>query len=1284
MKRTIHLILFLLLLFSMSKAQEYYARHYSVYDGLPSPEIYDFAQDSLGRMLFVTRGGFLISYDGFQWKQLTPHIKNNAVHGTFGCVFVDQKGIIWGADFNAFNGIYYYRDNHWKLIPLPDSYGFGSTKPLKIRVIYKNNQPIVLLLLSNNNLLLWRDKKFLLFHKKNSPFKQVQTFLTTGNELYILDRTGLFKLKDESFKRIPLPPEIRKENFYGFCTGPSNNTPNNNDFYFLTTRSIAHWVQNKIEKIPLDFHPEKLASHLHYKMISDGFGGVFVGSSVLLKHYNAYLQKWEDIKLSKEYTHIGVTDIQRDRENNYWIATTRGIFKIPSLRFLNFSYGQHIPDEITSIREFSPGRFLFASSSCYSLFDGSNFKCFKLPSTGEKIVRILTSIKDPFSNNIIAAAQHLGVIIIKPNGKRTIVPSPSNCFFNCIIPESGKKNSFLIGTSEGLWRLTGNRITELDIPTLRHRYIRRIYRDKKNTLFLGTIHNGIYKIPDGSWDKISQIKNASSCANNIYAINGLGKERILVGTYNGLYEIRSDTLIPSPLFTEKIPIFSIMRDKNANIWLGTDRGVYVLHGPHKISHFDVRNGLGGMECNRDALFQDSQGRIWIGTNNGLSLYQPPYDHKAPTPIVRILNTPPQNKSISFKPTINGWAVKLLCTSFKDERHITLRYRLKGWEDWRLIPNIHSLQINYWHLLPGTYQFQVQARNVEGSWSPIVESPTFEIPTPIWRNFHFLFFTAIILITLIYFLIYGYYKNRLNKKLAEEIKERTRALKNSEAKYRQLFMSSLDGIFITTPAGKFVDVNPAGIKLFGYDSKEELLQVDIPKDLYVNPKDRERFKREIAAKGHVHNFEIEFKRKDGKIFTAVLSSTCEYDDQGNVISYNGYIRDITEWKEMKQRLAHSQRMESLGLLAGGIAHDFNNILAGILGYASLMKMRMKQDDKLYRYVEIIEQSAQRAAELTNQLLIFSRRGQTKLTAINVKSAIDEALKIISSTFPKSIEINVAIEKDLPEILADPTQMQQIIINLAVNARDALPDGEGKIRISAHKFTMQSAQLSDKPEAKAGEYVCLKISDNGTGIPDGIKEKVFEPFFSTKPKGKGTGMGLAMVYGAVRNLGGFVQLQSEVNKGTTFSLYFPVRTIEEDESVEAQNSMTLEGDERILVVDDEEMVRNFCQLALERYGYRVTLAENGKKAIEIFEAADQPFDLVVLDMIMPVLDGVKTYKKIRKVEQSVHFLISSGYSDSDKLEMLKKDPLVEVIFKPYKAKELVKTVREILNAANDVKN
>ncbi len=1279
MKRNIFIFIFLFLLSSLGDAQEYYARHYSVYDGIPSPEVYNIAQDSLGRMIFVTRGGFIIMYDGFRWQRITPNLTEMNLHGMLYRIYLDRQNVLWGADINSFNGLYSYRKGSWQIIPLPKSLPLSNKRVQSIQVVYRNKRPAVLLLLSNLDLLLWQDKQFKYLPRNQLPARHIQSIHAVNNDFYVLDLNGLFKLHGYRLQKVELPLKNKKTHFFALNVEQTKNKAP--VFYLLTSNDIVRWQNNDIKKIALNFHPEHLLGHRAFKIVADGAGGVFVGNQAMLKHFNAYLRKWEDIQLTRNFQHIGITDIYRDRENNFWFATKRGIFKIPSLRFLNFTRGQKISDEITSIHEFSPGRFFFASPKGFTLYDGQHFKSAKLAPNTENMIRILEAVNDPYSHKIIAAAIHLGLITIEPNGRYSLIPQPERFYFNCLMPEVSPRR-FLIGASSGLWRLANSKISRLNIPALHNVFVRRIFRDRENTIYLGTLHKGIFKIPDGDFARIVQIKHECSSVNNIFAFSQTETGRLLIGTISGLFEVRSDSLVRSPLFSKEVPVFSILIDRQKNIWLGTDQGVFIVHPRHNdVRHFDVRHGLCGMECNRDALYLDSQNRIWIGTNNGLSLYQPLYDVPAPAPTVHILNRPPHVNGFFSTTPNDDWLIQLSCISFKDEANISLRYRLKGWENWHRVTNLHSPRIAYWHLLPGTYQFQVQAQNVEGTWSPVIASPSFEILAPFWKRWYFILFVVLLLGGLVYLFIPMYYNSKLNEQLKKEIRERTKALKKSEEKYRQLFMNSLDGIFITTPAGKFIDVNPAGIEFFGYDNKEELLAVDIGRDLYVNPEDRERFKKEMADKGYVRNFEVDFKRKDGKVVTAVLSSTCVYDDKGEIAAYSGYLRDITEWKSMKQQLAHSQRMESLGLLAGGIAHDFNNILAGILGYASLMKMRMTPEDKLYRYAEIIEKSSQRAAELTNQLLIFSRRGQTKLTAVDVAQAIDEALKIIQSTFPKTIDVTVELEDHLPKILADPTQMQQIIINLAVNARDALPEGEGKINISACTFSLKSTDIFNNPEAKPGDYVCLSVSDTGIGIPEEIRQKIFEPFFSTKPKGKGTGMGLAMVYGAIRNLGGFIQLKSQPHKGTTFSLYFPTRTVQADEPLEVPDELPLEGQEKILVVDDEEMVRNFCKLALEKYGYRITLAENGKHALEIVSASDESFDLVILDMIMPVLDGVKTYKKIRESNKELRFLVSSGYSDSDKLQLLQKDPLVRVIYKPYRAKELLQAVRSFLNSRPD---
>ncbi len=1252
-------------------AQEYYYRSYTVYDGLPSQEIYDIAQDSLGYIWLATRRGVIV-YDGFGLRRLDTLASLAPMQLTRLCF--DPLGHPWLTGYSPFSLLLHSEgESNWHryyIRPLIKSY--LSTRPVFLKTVQtKNHRISVMIVTANNRALLFRNGRFKFWRPPTAPFgKRILSLQASSGNFYILGSNGFFKVTGDTMQKVNrpyLPKHAILRSFYV--------SRNEQIWWILTSKALFQFNGKTVRAIPLTEEIAHLVRRNRVHLLPDYAGGIFLYGRKFLFHFNIFLNQWQPVLIFGKKVTGGINNLFADREKNIWVATTRGAIKIPSLRFLNFHTASGLlKNEVTTIREFRPGLFFLGHENGFSIFNGKKLLTQSFSADEAKIpLRILNSIA--LNGNVFAIVNRLGLIKIFPDATYQIFRLPPGEAPRALALSPQKE--IVIATNKKLRTLKNGRLIPYRQNTkLNFFFVRNICFTPDQGIILGS-KEAIIQIGKNSDVHIFYSKKK----NRLYEIFSMlvDTNRILVGTLDGLFEWQNGILRRSSLFKKDIPVYAILRDRKANIWLGTEQGVYKIPKNSPPVHYDVRNGLAGMECNRDALYEDSQGRILIGTSDGLSLYQPVYDVVAPAPLIRLtsLNNSKIPSHMVKKP--DGLVFTFDCISFKDERNISLKYRLKGFEDWRYIPKLFTNQLSYHTLSPGTYQLQIQGKNVEGTWSEVVSSPSIFIPLPLWRRWYFILASIILLVLFFYFLVYTHQKIQINNLLEKEIVQRTKALQESEKKYRQLFMDSLDGIFITTPGGRFIDVNPAGVRLFGYENKEELMAIDIPSTLYVNPQDRERFKKEIAERGHVQNLELNFRRKDGKIITAVLSSTCEYDDQGNIVAYRGYIRDITRWKEMEQQLAHSQRMESLGLLAGGIAHDFNNILAGILGYASLLKMRLSPHDKLYRFAEIIEKSAQRAAELTNQLLIFSRKGQSKLVEVNLTEVISESLKIIKPTFPKGIELKIEVDENIPPIIADPMQLQQIIINLAVNARDAIPEGEGTITIGVRQIEIGNLQKFSTPDAKRGRYLCLCISDTGTGIPDEIKQKIFEPFFSTKPKGKGTGMGLAMVYGAVRNFGGFIQVHSQLNQGTTFEIYLPVKASQSAKKLPHSKQQRLKGTEKILVVDDEEMVRTFCQISLSSYGYKVRTAENGQKALEILRQENSNFDLIILDMIMPVMGGFQVYQAIRKSNPEVKILISSGFSDSDKIALIKQDRRVDILFKPYKAEELAKKVRHILDKA-----
>lgn len=506
------------------------------------------------------------------------------------------------------------------------------------------------------------------------------------------------------------------------------------------------------------------------------------------------------------------------------------------------------------------------------------------------------------------------------------------------------------------------------------------------------------------------------------------------------------------------------------------------------------------------------------------------------------------------------------------------------------------------------------------------------------------------------------------------KEAETALKESEEKYRSLFEESQDTIYISTPEGKLLDINPAGVELFGYQSCEELLAADITHDLYVNPSERERALRILEEKGKIKDFEITLRRKDGSQIVVLETTTAVRNQEGEIVAYRGILRDVTEKKQLEQQLFQAQKMESIGTLAGGIAHDFNNILGGILGYASFMKMKMKRDDPNIKYLDVIEKSTQRASELTGKLLAFARGGRYNVQPLDLNTIVEETLSIIERTFDKAIDIQLDLLPSLPRVEADATQIQQVIMNVCVNARDAMPDG-GTLTIRTGTEQVQGANGAGNSKFRSGQHVVLSIKDTGIGMDEQTKQRIFEPFFTTKSHQKGSGLGMAMVYGVVKNHGGFIRIESAPQKGSEISIYLPAMADRATRSKKKAQASP-ERNKKIMIVDDEENIRMLLKDILETQGYKVLCCADGMEALQTYKDQHGEIGLVILDMIMPRLGGRETFLKMKEINPEIRCLLSSGYSQEGKAQQILRDGVLGFIQKPFQAQTILQSVQEVL--------
>jgi two-component system cell cycle sensor histidine kinase/response regulator CckA len=505
----------------------------------------------------------------------------------------------------------------------------------------------------------------------------------------------------------------------------------------------------------------------------------------------------------------------------------------------------------------------------------------------------------------------------------------------------------------------------------------------------------------------------------------------------------------------------------------------------------------------------------------------------------------------------------------------------------------------------------------------------------------------------------------------ERRKKTETLEQaSEARYRSLVQGAPYGIYRSDEAGNLLMVNPALVAILNYETEADLLQANLERDIYAHPEDRHRLLCE--TKSIAVQSEQQWRRKNGNEITVRLIGRKLTEANGAAATYEVFVEDVTAQRVLEQQFLQAQKMEAIGRVAGGVAHDFNNLLMAISGYTDLLLTKLEPNTVVHNYAEQIKKAATRSAGLTRQLLAFSRQRVTASTVIDLKGLLTDLSSMLRHLLGPRIAVSIHTGSQPLYLEADPSQLEQIIVNLVVNARDAMPEG-GSLRIEA--FATHIVDVSRLPP---GWYVCLSISDTGHGIEKHLQPKIFEPFFSTKGE-SGTGLGLATVYGIVKQAKGEVRVQSEPGQGATFTVLLPLSVKPATQPQMGTLPEAIYGSERILLVDDEEALRSSVKEYLEARGYSVLAARNGNEALEILDR-ENDVQLIVTDLMMPGLSGDDLARKVWEKNPGFAILFISGYMDSSAHEFVSARPAgMDYLEKPFPLAELAAKVRSLLDAS-----
>jgi PAS domain S-box-containing protein len=860
-----------------------------------------------------------------------------------------------------------------------------------------------------------------------------------------------------------------------------------------------------------------------------------------------------------------------------------------------------------------------------------------------------------------------------------------------------------LGGNAGLFRWKDGALHDFTREAgLSSQRVRTIVEDRDGTLWIGTHGVGLVRLENG---RFTTFTTKQGLSNNVIESLFADAHGLWVGTQSGLNLIQNGRITVLPLSADVLmtDLFQILKDDRGNLWLTSNQGVASVSQQelldaaggkpgrvpvHQVVALDGRRRIEFNGASQNAGWKTPDGRLWFPSIKGLVVVDPAHLTNNPVPppvhIERLLvdgKDVDLGGTVEVPPGLGQLEVQYTATSLLIPERVQFRYRLEGYdEDW---VEAGTRRVAYYTQVPGgTYRFRVIAANNDGVWNQDGAVLSFRLEPHFFETWWFLVLCGLAA-TAALVLVFRIRVRRIkehSKDLARLVDERTVELQQevaerrlAEERYRDLFDANPQPVWVSDrDTLEFLAVNDAASRHYGY-SREEFFAMRLTD---LQPSEQGAALPEwirAAGDGWRGTSAWHHCKKDG--------TPIEIEVAAHAITFAGrpaaliVAADVTDRRDLEDRLRQAQKMEAVGQLAGGIAHDLNNVLTAVMAHVDLAVTALPSGSTILVDLTQAQRAAHRGATMIRKLLGFSRRERLVLKPLHLEQLVAEIAPTLKHMLPEGVEIVHSEEKQLPPVAADAGVVQQMLFNLVTNAGDAMPGG-GRLVINLERATPAEKQMASHDWGTPGHYVVLSVSDNGSGMSEQTVARIFEPYFTTKPAEHGSGLGMAMVYGLMKQHLGYVLVSSTLGKGTEVRLYFPVSAQVVKPAMPEVRHQPQSGNHAILVVDDQEAVRSAASRSLVRFGYRVLSAADGEEGLKMWRADPDGIDLVISDAIMPRMGGLELYEAMSREHPGVRFLLTSGYTGEEVSQTTPTTVDIPFLAKPWTLQELLTAVRDAL--------